>query len=94
MLRDTVVPVLRPYASRIAVFGSWARGEAREESDVDLLVELRPPDQRPPLGLQWFQLEHELSTQLGHPVELVTERALSKHLRPFVETDRVVLYEE
>ena len=93
-LRDIVVSALRPYASRIAVFGSWARGEAGAESDVDVLITLRPPDRRPPMGLRWFELEQELSEQLGRPVELVIENALSQHLQPHVEADRVVLYEE
>jgi len=93
-LRDIVAPALRPYASRIAVFGSWARGEAGAESDVDVLITLRPPDQRPPIGLRWFELEQQLGTQLGRPVELVTERALSPYLRPYVDADRVVLYED
>jgi predicted nucleotidyltransferase len=93
-LRDRVVPLLRPYASRVALFGSFARGEAGPDSDVDLLVRLRPPDRRPPLGLTWFGLEAELAERLGRRVELVTEEALSPRLRPYVERDLVVLYEE
>ena len=46
------------------------------------------------MGLQWFALEQELAERLGRPVELVTERALSRHVRPHVQTDRVLLYEE
>jgi len=93
-LRDTLLPVLHPYVQRIAVFGSVARGETGPDSDIDILVALRPPEKRPPLGLQWFALESMLSQQLGRPVELVTETALSKRIRPFVEEDQVVLYEE
>lgn len=93
-LREKIVPVLRPYASRIELFGSFARGEQRPDSDIDLLITLRPSGERPPLGLNWFGLEDELSEQLGHPVEMVTEDALSRHVRPFIEADRIVLYEE
>lgn len=93
-LRDVLVTALRPYASRIELFGSEARGDAAPTSDVDVLVTLRPPEERPPLGLRWFELEQELSEQLGRPVELVTERALSSHLRPHVAADRVTLYED
>ena len=85
---------LRPYASRIELFGSEARGEAAPGSDVDVLVTLRPPGDRPPLGLRWFELEQELSDQLGRTVELVTERALSSHLRSHVAADRVTLYDD
>ncbi|MEF8797404.1 MAG: nucleotidyltransferase domain-containing protein [Salinivenus sp.] len=93
-VRDVVVPTLRPYATRIELFGSVARGESTETSDIDLLLTLRAPENRPPLGLRWFELEQELSEQLGRPVELVTQRALSPHLRPHVTSDRVTLYED
>lgn len=93
-LREKIVPRLRPYASRIEVFGSFARGEQRPDSDIDLLIRLRPSEDRPPLGLRWFGLERELSELLGHPVELTTEEGLSRHVRPYIESDRIVLYEE
>ena len=93
-LRAIAIPLLRPYARRVTLFGSAARGEAGPESDVDLLIALRAPEDRPPLGLRFFALEQELGDRLGRPVELVTEAALSRHVRPFVERDAVVLYEE
>ena len=46
------------------------------------------------MGLRWFALEEELAERLGRPVELVTERALSRHVRPHVQTDRVLLYDD
>ena len=46
-LRDKILPVLRPYVKRVAIFGSLARGEDTPESDIDILVELRPPEERP-----------------------------------------------
>jgi hypothetical protein len=45
-------------------------------------------------GLRWFALEQELTKQLGCPVDMVTENALSPHLRAFIEQEQVVLYEE
>ena len=93
-LQSVLVPALRPYASCIELFGSEARGEAGAGSDVDVIVQLRPSEQRPPMGLRWFALEQELADRLGRPVELVTGRALSRHIRPHVQTDRVFLYDE
>ena len=49
-LREKILPVLLPYVKRVAVFGSFVRGEEIPESDVDILVELKPPGERPPLG--------------------------------------------
>ncbi|NBC19109.1 MAG: nucleotidyltransferase [Bacteroidetes bacterium] len=78
----------------IALYGSWARDEERPDSDIDLLVVLRPAEDRPPLGLKWFALEQELSERLQRPVELVTDAALDPYLRPSIERDAVVLYDE
>ena len=89
-----VIPILKPYVKMIAVFGSFARGEETQTSDIDLLDELKSPDQRPPLGLQWFTLEEQLSQQAGRPVELVSEEGLSPHIRPFIEQEKVILYVE
>jgi hypothetical protein len=93
-LREKILPLLRPYVKRIAVFGSFARGEETPESDIDLLVELKAPEKRPRLGLGWFSLEEELSRIMGRDVELIAEGSLSPYLRPYAEKDMVLLYEE
>lgn len=94
-LREQILAVLLPYGvQRIAVFGSFARGEQTPDSDLDLLVKLKPPSQRPPLGLKWFALEEELRRVLGRDVELVSEDALSPYVRPYVEKEMIILYEE
>ena len=92
-LRSRVLPVLEPYVTRITLFGSMARGEHTPASDVDLVVALRQPGERPSLGLRWFEIEAVLSERLGRPVELVTEEALSPHVRPYIESDRIVLFQ-
>jgi uncharacterized protein len=93
-LRSVIIPLLKPYAQKVTVFGSFARGDSTSASDIDLVVELRPKEERPSLGLRWFGLETELSDILGCEVELVTEQELSPYIRPYVNKDRVVLYEE
>lgn len=94
-LRSKVTPVLRPYVKRISVFGSFARGEATGESDLDLLVELKPSEARPVLGLfEFIRLEKELEQKLGGEVDLITEEGLNSRRRPSIERDRVILYEE
>lgn len=93
-LREKIVPLLRPYAKKIAVFGSFARGDDTSESDIDILVDLLPPGQRPSLGLKWFGLEKELGHILGREVELVSESAMSPFVRPYAEKDMVLIYEK
>lgn len=94
-LREKILPILLPWGvRRVALFGSVVRGENSPESDVDILVELKPRGERPPIGLKWFGLESELSRVLGRKVDLVSESALSPYIRPYVEKEMVVIYEE
>lgn len=58
------------------------------------MVELKPREQLPCLGLKWLGLEEELSRILGRDVELATEYALSPYVKPYAEMDMVMLYEE
>jgi uncharacterized protein len=93
-LKLKVLPILRPYASRISVFGSYARGEATSTSDIDLLIALRPVNERPALGLfKFVNLEKMLEKKLGREVDLVTEEEINQRRRHNIEKDRVVLYE-
>ncbi len=78
-------PVKRAY-----LFGSHSRGEARDASDVDILVEL---DHTQPIGLRFFQFKDEIEELLAREVDLVSEEGLSVHIRPFVEKDRILIYE-
>jgi uncharacterized protein len=73
----------------LAVFGSRARGEAQPESDVDLLYVLAPERR---LGFSINRLEDELAELFGHPVDLVSKKALHPRLRPRVLAEARVLY--
>jgi predicted nucleotidyltransferase len=94
-LREKILPVLLPYGvKQVALFGSTVREDNTPESDIDILVTLKPPNERPPIGLRWFGLAEELSHILGRPVDLVTEGGLSPYIRPYVEQEMVIIYEE
>ncbi len=79
------LPVLRRDfgVRRIALFGSTARDEARDDSDLDLLVEF---DVVPTLdafvGLKFF-----LEDRIGRKVDIVTPDALKPRMRPAVERE-------
>lgn len=75
--------------SRLGVFGSQARGEADNQSDVDLLVAF---SRRKSL-IALVALERQLSDAFGRKVDLVTEAALSPYLRSRVLRDLLVIYE-
>ena len=74
---------------KVGVFGSMARGDASEQSDIDLIVEF---SQRKSL-LALVALERKISAALGRKVDLLTEAALSPYLRERIMHDLQVIYE-
>ena len=74
-------------ATNVRLFGSVARGEAKDESDIDLLVDVTAQTS------SWFPigLILDLEKLLGRRVEIVTERALNKDLRERVLREAVPL---
>ena len=67
--------------TKLALFGSTARGAARSESDADVPVAFDGPA----TSQRYFGVQFYLEDLLGVPVDLVTEKALRPQLRPFVE---------
>ena len=72
------------------LFGSRARGEASPDSDVDVLARF---DERRSL-IDQARVEREIGEAMGRSVDLVTENALSPHLRDQVEADLEVLVDD
>ncbi len=70
---------------RLVLFGSAVRNEARPDSDVDILVAFDGPA----TSRRYFGVQFYLEDLLGCPVDLVTEKALRKELRPFIEQEAV-----
>ncbi len=74
--------------AELEVFGSVARGEARPDSDVDLLFVLRP-DAR--LGFGLFRLEDELAELFGRRVDLLAKDSVHHLLRDAILADAKLL---
>ena len=73
--------------AEIGVFGSFVRGEQREDSDVDILVVLS----RPVGFVAFVRLEERLRTLLGRNVDLVSKKALKPYIgRRILEEVRYV----
>jgi len=69
----------------LSIFGSYARGEATPESDLDLLVEFSEP-----ISLfRFVELEEYLSQLLGLRVELVSRGALKPHIGKSILRERI-----
>ena len=72
-------------ARRLALFGSAARDELRDDSDIDILVEFEGPATFD----GYFDLKTYLEQLLGRPVDLVTEKGLKPRARRHVEKDLI-----
>ncbi|PJB54109.1 MAG: hypothetical protein CO099_03480, partial [Bdellovibrio sp. CG_4_9_14_3_um_filter_39_7] len=75
-------------ATKVAIFGSYARGEERPESDIDVIVEF---SERKSL-LELVKIERELSETLGIKVDLLTEKSISPYLIDIVRQQMEVIY--
>jgi predicted nucleotidyltransferase len=79
-------PVLKAW-----LFGSFARGEERDDSDVDILVKF---DRRLPIGLfAYVRMHRELEEKLGRKVDLVEEGTLRPAVQQSANRDLKVVYE-
>jgi predicted nucleotidyltransferase len=92
--RDEVLDALRRHRdelqalgfAHVSLFGSTARGEARPDSDIDLLVEL---DRSKRLGLDYFSVLARVEEILGSGVDVVTLPVRKPRLLAAIEKDRV-----
>lgn len=91
MTRDTIIHTLREHmpemrrygVSRLALFGSVARGEEKPDSDLDVLVAFEGPTTFD----RYFDLKFWLEDLLGRHVDLVTEKALRPEIAPEVNRE-------
>jgi predicted nucleotidyltransferase len=78
-------PVKKAY-----LFGSYSRNDANINSDLDILVEL---DHTKPIGMKFFAFQIELEELMKMKVDLVSSEGLSKYVKPFVDKDKILIYE-
>ena len=68
----------------LAIFGSYARGDQKSDSDVDILVDIDPS-----IGLEFVTLAEKIEQLLGLPVELVSRRAIKPAKFKYIEQDLI-----
>ena len=84
-LREAKPELARRFGvKRLAVFGSYARGEQREESDVDVLVDVDPA-----IGLGFVDLADAIESLLGLPSEVVSRRAIKPQHWEVIRTELI-----
>lgn len=88
-LRDIIAPLAESYgAERVYLFGSYARGDMTDTSDIDLRI-----DKGHIRGLALAGLLVDLENALGLPVDLLTTASLDKQFLSAIKEDEVILYE-
>ena len=91
-LKNRLISMLHPHEPlRIGVFGSYARGENSQESDLDLLISFKVP-----IGLlKLVQIQQELEDKLGLSIDLVTENSLKNpRLKRYIYKDLIEIFHE
>lgn len=85
VLRDHKPELQRKYPiSRLGVFGSYARGEATEKSDIDIAVEITGP-----MGLSFVAMADEIEELFGIKTDVVSLRGISPKYMTYVQKDIV-----
>jgi len=84
-----MIEILRSYgAKEITLFGSYARGDNRPDSDVDVIVEF---DETKSLIIL-CRIIRVIKEELGIKIDLVTKNAVSQRLLPYIQKDMKVIY--
>ncbi len=89
-IKDSILFCLKQYnPEMIALFGSYARNEQTEKSDIDILVKFNKTYSL----LQLIRIENELSYMLGIKVDLLTPGALkNEKIKISIEKDLQIIY--
>ena len=89
MIKQIVSEYAEKYgADRVMLFGSYARGDMTEDSDIDLLI-----DKGSIRGLQFASLLCDLEDALGKQVDLISTRGADKEFLDSIQKDEVLIYE-
>jgi uncharacterized protein len=81
--------LIRQGAKKIGIFGSYARGEIRKGSDIDIMVEFSEGKSL----LDLVRIERELSEVAGRKVDLLTEKSVSPYLIDRIKKEMRMVYE-
>jgi predicted nucleotidyltransferase len=90
-IRNIIAPVARSYGvGRVFLFGSYARGDATENSDIDLLI-VDKGTLRGLFELAGFHLD--LEDRFGIRVDVLTEGGLENEFLDDIRTEEVIVYD-
>ncbi|MBI4812716.1 nucleotidyltransferase family protein [Candidatus Falkowbacteria bacterium] len=90
-LKEKILPILKKNGVvKASVFGSFARGEEKKDSDIDMLVEFEKPK-----GLFFFVgLKRTLEKSVGKKVDLLTYNSIHPLLKDYIYKDEIKIYDQ
>lgn len=90
-IKEKILPILKKNdVVRASIFGSFARGEEKRGSDIDMLVEFKKPK-----GMfHRLGLKYELEDALGRKIDLLTYNAINPLLKEYIYKDEIKIYAE
>jgi hypothetical protein len=88
-IKEIVVPLAQQYGlERIFLFGSYARGEATETSDIDFRI-----DKGSMRGLKFCGFYSDMEASLKRPLDILTTQQLPKDFLNAIHKEEILLYE-
>ena len=89
--KNIIINTIMPFHPvRIGIFGSVARGENTENSDIDILYQLKET-----VGLfNLIRLKDSLEEKLNKKVDLVSEKYIHPKLKPYIMNDLKLIYDD
>ncbi|WP_026669346.1 nucleotidyltransferase family protein [Butyrivibrio sp. AE3006] len=90
-IKEKTIPIAISYGIKsMTIFGSYARGEANDESDVDIIIDKGQVQSL----IRYFMFVEELEKSLGCHVDVVTTSIEDKNFLSKIQEEGVLLYEE
>jgi predicted nucleotidyltransferase len=90
-LREIAPAIRAEGVTRLAVFGSRARGDARPDSDLDILIEIAPPDSDGPF-FDLFKVMHLIEDTIGLTTHVSTPDELTPRIRERMADDLIEVF--
>ena len=85
--KKKIIPILkRNHVVKAGIFGSYARGEGKKNSDIDIVIQ--PPKG---IGLGFVGIKLELEEKLGKKVDLITYKSIHPYLKKYILDDDVII---
>ncbi len=78
---------------RVYLFGSYAANTQKEQSDIDLLLDIDYSKKKVSL-LDFIGWKLELEERIGKKIDLVSQDGISKYIQPFIDKNKTLLYEK